>query len=276
MSQNGHPERSLAVEALARDFPAGHRIGWHAHPTAQLVFAADGVMTVTTAAGAWVVPPDRAVWVPPRVPHAVAMTGAVRMRTLYLAPPLPAWIPSACRVVAVTPLAKALIRRLAEDGAGLGSGRRDRLVAVLADEIEALPTEPLRLPLPDHPALRRLAERLQADPACRAAAAELARAAGLTSRTLARRFRAETGMTFGRWRGRLALLAALPRLAAGQAVTTVALDLGYAGPSAFIAAFRRALGVTPRRYFREPDARTGLAAKSTRETAPVADVSAGS
>ena len=56
-------------------------------------------------------------------------------------------------------------------------------------------------------------------------------------------------MTLGRWRQRSRLVEALRRLAAGQAVTRVALDVGYCSPSAFIVAFRREMGTTPRRYF---------------------------
>jgi AraC-like DNA-binding protein len=56
-------------------------------------------------------------------------------------------------------------------------------------------------------------------------------------------------MSFGAWRQQLRLLRALERLAAGEAVSTLALELGYASPSAFIAMFKRALGVPPGRYF---------------------------
>ena len=59
-------------------------------------------------------------------------------------------------------------------------------------------------------------------------------------------------MTFRAWRRQLRLLEALERLAQGEAVTTIALDLGYAGPSAFIQAFRDVLGTTPARYFERP------------------------
>jgi AraC-like DNA-binding protein len=41
-------------------------------------------------------------------------------------------------------------------------------------------------------------------------------------------------------------------LAAGDAVGRVATRVGYERPSAFVAAFRRELGVTPTAYFRIP------------------------
>ncbi len=72
--------------------------------------------------------------------------------------------------------------------------------------------------------------------------------AAASGRTLARLFMQETGMTFGEWRRRRILLAALERLSEGIAVTTVALEMGYESPSAFIAMFRQNLGMTPTQY----------------------------
>lgn len=74
---------------------------------------------------------------------------------------------------------------------------------------------------------------------------------GATGRTLARHFRLETGMTFGQWRQQIKILEALKRLGMKESVTTVALDLGYDSPSAFISMFKKALGKTPGQYFSE-------------------------
>jgi quercetin dioxygenase-like cupin family protein len=66
-----------------RDYPAGHKVRWHFHDRDQLVYASRGVMTVRTKVGTWVVPTHRAVWISAQVPHAITMSGAVAMRTLY-------------------------------------------------------------------------------------------------------------------------------------------------------------------------------------------------
>ncbi len=92
---------------------------------------------------------------------------------------------------------------------------------------------------------------IREDPALDRTLEEWAAQAGASSRTLARLFHRETGMSFGAWRQQARLLEALGRLALGQKVTTVALDLGYASPSAFTSMFRRALGQVPTRYFLE-------------------------
>jgi AraC-like DNA-binding protein len=239
------------VAAMAKDFPDGEVIAPHRHPRGQLVFAAAGVMTVTTPAGTWVVPPQRAVWVPSDVEHAIRMSGDVAMRTLYVDAAVSFGLPRGCCVVSVTPLLRELI--LAAVGLPLlydTRGRAGRIMALILDEIRALPMLPLQLPMPADLRLRRIGEALIADPADGRPLAAWGRAVGASTRTLARKFQAETGMTFAMWRQQARLLAGLDRLAAGAPVTEVALDLGYESPSAFISMFRRALGTTPGRYFR--------------------------
>ena len=90
---------------------------------------------------------------------------------------------------------------------------------------------------------------LQSNPADSLSANDWAARAGVSPRTFSRLFQRDTGMTFRQWRQQLRLLSALRRLAAGQRVNQVALELGYESPSAFVAMFRRALGTTPGRYF---------------------------
>ena len=73
MSGNGQPPLFSVVDmrrplvGYAADFPNGFALDDHRHPSAQLIHASSGVMTVATAQGRWVVPPQRAVWVPPAV-----------------------------------------------------------------------------------------------------------------------------------------------------------------------------------------------------------------
>ena len=62
-----------------------------------------------------------------------------------------------------------------------------------------------------------------------------------------KKLQAETGLTFGQWRERLRMQAAMPLLADGLTVETVARRTGYASASSFVAAFHRVVGVTPSR-----------------------------
>jgi len=251
MSSN-RQNASLPLLPLARDYPKGHLVPRHCHKRGQLIYARFGIMTVTTPEGAWVVPPQRAVWVPARTEHEVACGSAVSMRTLLIAAGAAAGLPETCVVVHVPALLRELIVDAVEGAPA--NARRAHIDALILDGIRDGRHAPLHLPQPADPRLRRITAAIVADPGDRRTLAEWAAAAGASPRTLTRRFVAGTGMTFAAWQRQARLHAALVRLAGGEAVTTVALDLGYASPSAFIHAFRRALGATPRHYFDAPPA----------------------
>jgi AraC-like DNA-binding protein len=237
------------ITTLAWDYPAGWQVAEHHHESHQLVHARAGAMTVHAGDGSWVVPPLWAIWVPAGVVHAIDMHGDVAMRTLYLARRLAPGLPRRCQVVAVTPLLAALIERAIERGTLDGRRAADRrLIGVVLDELRGRPASPTYLPRPRDPRADRVARALLADPSDPRTLAALGRAAGASPRTLQRLFERETGMTFARWRQQLRLLHALRHLAAGATVTAAALEVGYDSPSAFVAAFRRVLGVTPKRF----------------------------
>lgn len=283
MPRNGHKDRALPtapiagrsidpedfqhvarpLAAMAKDYPEGWVNAWHRHRRAQLVYASSGVMTIRTPHGTWVVPPDRALWIPPAVEHEIVMAGAVTMRTVYVDPDAAAaaGLPDTCSVVAVSGLLRELILRAVampllydEDGP---DGRVARLIL---DELRVLRALPLHLPDPQDPRLKRLCEAIRERPADDRTLARWGADVGASARTLARLFRRETGLSFGHWRAQARLLAALSRLAAGEKVTSVALELGYESPSAFAALFRRQFGVPPSRYFQDrPVAAAGRA-----------------
>ena len=243
-------EMQRPLVGYAADFPSGYSLRGHRHPSAQLLYASSGVMTVTTDQGRWVVPPQRAVWVPPAVEHSVHMTGQVKVRTLYLDPSLLRAPFRTCCVVQVSPLLRELILRVIEFVQPYGlDGPEARIAAVVADEIRAARTAPLHLPSPKDPRLLAITARLANDPADERTLAQWSRTAGASPRTLARLFQKETGLSFARWRHQACLLRALELLAAGNSVTAVAIDLGYDSVSAFITMFRESLGTTPGRYF---------------------------
>ncbi|MGE0153085.1 MAG: helix-turn-helix domain-containing protein [Reyranellaceae bacterium] len=251
----GHPGEKRgapAVTGLASDYRHGASTGWHSHYRAQLAFAVSGVMHVDTEQGAFVVPPQRALWLPAGMRHCIAMHGAVGMRTIYVAPERARTLPALCRVVAVTPLLRELVLEAARLPAHYAAdSRAARLTALLLDEMRALPILPLHLPLPEDRRLRRVCDAILQNPALDLTLADLAQSASTSPRTLARLFRSGTGLSFGQWRQQARLLAALRLLASGEKVTSVAMDLGYDSPSAFTSMFRKALGVPPSRYFGE-------------------------
>jgi len=239
MSQNGQ----VAIVITAR-LPGGVAFDWHDHPWHQLAWANTGVLTMATEGGTWVLPPSRALWVPAGVPHALGSSGVATSHSVYFRGPVGWDEPT---VVAVSALLGHLIVHLAESD--LTEDARQRAEAVVLDLLEPLHATTVAVPTPADDRARRVAEGLRADPTDRRDLDAWGREVGASGRTLARIFLAETGMTFGRWRSQLRLEVALTLLAKGMPVTTVAHQVGYDSASAFVAAFRRAVGVTPASYF---------------------------
>ena len=238
------------VVAHRRDLGKDETVPRHRHRRAQLVYASSGVMTVTTDGGTFVVPPQRAVWMPGGVTHRIDAPSPVAMRTLYVEPSAVPDFPKAVCVLQVSALLRELIlAAIAARPDYPPGGPEDRIMSVILDQIRILPVAPLSLPIPADPRLRQIVETLIADPSDARGLEQWARSAGASARTLARLFSAQTGMSFRAWRQQRRLLRALEMLAAGDRVTAVAIELGYESTSAFSAMFRRCLGTTPTRYF---------------------------
>jgi AraC-like DNA-binding protein len=233
------------------EYADGDVIRTHSHPWHQLVYASRGVMTVRTPEASWVVPIHRGVWVPAGTRHSIQMSGAVSLRTLYLVPRLGPSLPDKPRVIGISPLLRELILRIVEiDSLSLRVPAHAHLVSVLLDHLHVMQSDAVHLPLPRDARAKRIAAILQKEPSDTRSLVELSKLAGASKRTLERLFKIETGLGFGKWRQQLRLGHALRLLAAGDAVTTVALDVGYDSISAFISAFRLTFGKTPGRYFR--------------------------
>ena len=236
-----------------------HVIPSHAHDWHQLIYASEGVMWVHTAVGDWVVPPNRAVWVPAGIEHGIEMTGKVLVQTIYLAADISGELPRQCCAVNVSPLLRELILHTVKLGMlDQNVPSRARLIGFLLDQLSVLPAIPLQLPLPVDGRAMRAVRWLRAHPDDPGLIKSVARRTATSPRTLERVFQKETGMTFGKWRQQLRLLQAMRMLAAGRAVTAVAIEVGYDSPSAFIAMFKRTLGTTPRRYFESSVEAEGL------------------
>ena len=154
-------------------------------------------MTVTAATGAWVVPPQQAVWLPAGVDHEVYSPGPLSMRSLYVHPRATDGLPEECCVMAVEPFLRELIIKVAHLAEhGESRDNYDRLVGVVLDELRGLKAAPLHLPLPRDARLKSITDRLLSEPEDNRDLAAWGKHAGASERTLARLFRRETGMTF--------------------------------------------------------------------------------
>jgi AraC-like DNA-binding protein len=235
--------------AVGNDHADGDVYAPHRHRRNQLLYGAWGVVVVTTVQGSWVMPPERGMWIPAGVVHEVRMVGAVRTQSLYLESHATMGMPERCEVLGISPFMRSLLAEAIELPADYDlGGRAGALMALIQHEMRRLPVLPLSLPFP---ADTRLAERCRAfieRPTVHATIDAWSRALGMSRRSFTRLFRDQTGLSFQAWRQQACLVAALPRLAGGEPVTAVALELGYDNPAAFSTMFKRVLGASPRAY----------------------------
>ena len=251
--EGSHRTTGDGVHLVARHAAKGTRLAPHMHRESQLVYAAAGTMQVTTPKGRWLVPPDRAVWVPARLVHAIDMLADIEMRTLYFDL---AWLKREGHgkklakefVVRVSPLLHQTILALFDDR---NEAERTALLLRLAMlELERAEDSATFIPLPQEPRCRRAADIVLADPTADHEIETLARAVGSSARTLSRLFAAETQLSFKSWCQRARIAAAIQRLSmdASLSVKQLASDLGYASVPAFSHAFRQVTGKTPTEF----------------------------
>lgn len=273
------PTAARPVRAKVRTLDVDARVVPHAHPWAQVVFSTTGVVRVEAEQHSYIVPPQRAVWVPPGVEHAVTVVERAELRTLYLTPPAPGAGPrrldgaeagdwSRCRVLEVSPLLRELVLQLAhapdapdapdatdtkktpDAPAGAGSapaGRETALAALVCDELARARPLSLGVELPVDKRLRALCEAVIDDPVRHATLDAWAGEAGASARTVARLFRQELDTSFVQWRRQVLLAKALSMAAQRRPMAHIASALGYASASAFSAMVRRSAGLPPRR-----------------------------
>lgn len=243
------------VHLIARSYRKGARLDPHMHREAQLVYAASGTMQVTTPKGRWLVPPDRAVWVPAHHAHAIDMLSASEMRTIYFDSD---WLQGNMRaprlaqefVVHVSPLLHHAILALFADPRD--RERADLLIQLTLLELRHADDSATFIPLPRDPRCRRAADIVLAAPAAAHDIETLAGRVGASGRTLSRLFAAETKLSFKAWCQRARIARAIERLSTERhlSVKELAFALGYASVPAFSHAFRQVTGQSPTDFAR--------------------------
>lgn len=235
---------STFFSPVVRAYRRGHLVRAHSHPWPQLLYASSGVMGVETARGSWVVPPQRAVWIPSSCVHETWMLTDVHLSSLYIRPSN-VWKRLDCKVIDIGPLLRELI--LAAEGIDQKRrpDRRDDLIMrLVAEELRVARSAGSTIPMPQDARLLRLCRRVLVDPSLHLRLDELAADVGAGSKTVARLFSRELGMSFRRWRELVQVANAVAHLARGVPIKVVASTLGYT-PSAFSVMLRRGTGTTP-------------------------------
>jgi len=211
---------------------------------------AKGAFVTENIFGTWTVPAGAACWLPAGLRHRVEPAPSARVRTLYISIRRSGAAAKAGHIKVLQP--SPLLRAIVDDICRVEVLREDdpaakRLAAVLLDQLAVQRELPLFVPALTSPLARRVAAALAADPADTPSARDLATELGVSTRTLERAFVTDAKMTLGEWRQRSRIARAIALLASGNDVKDVALEVGYATPSAFVTAFKKYVGTTPGR-----------------------------
>lgn len=231
--------------------PADAAYPRHSHPWGEFVYSFSGVMEVMVGKRQYLAPAQYGLWLPAGTDHQGFNRYQACHCSIYIAPELCASLPDTTCGLALSPLIGAMLEQLRQQPPTPPyDGVTERLLRVFIDQLTLAERVGSYLPSSNDPVLERVLALLHAQPGDTRSVAALARAVHTTERTLMRRCQRDLGMNLAEWRQRLRTLKAMPRLEAGEKVESIALDLGYASASAFIAMFRRLMGVTPDEYRR--------------------------
>lgn len=223
----------------------------HYHLEGQLLFATRGVMLVETADRRWVIPPQRALWIPPLMIHSYRLLSRTELRAVYISSTLITECTSFTRnnrthVISAVPLAKELITGLFMDDYSATTKRR--MALLLLEIISEAPSVSTELPMPRDERLLRAVRKLMLSHRWEASLYGMADVANMSERTFSRMFLRDTGFSFRTWKQRARIYASLDLLADNLPVKQIAWQLGFSCPAAFSTAFHSVMRVAPSEF----------------------------
>lgn len=242
-------EAEPVIMAVVRQSHDVRTTASHCHSRGQLLGAVQGLISIDAGGSRWVVPATHGVWIPPYVEHSLPCShGPFKGWSVYVVRSACTDLPHRPCMLELSALLREAVARITQWQNTELAPAQVRLAGVVLDEIRTMPQASLGLPMPEDARLLKIALALSASPGNNKRMEDWAAWAGISPRTLTRRFTRETGFSFTTWRQRIRLLIALEMLAAGKPVTGISLELGYENVSTFIALFRRIFGTTPGSY----------------------------
>jgi AraC-like DNA-binding protein len=228
------------VAAMSRIYENSVDFGWHSHRRGQLLQILGGFMTARTPDSSFIIPSGYGLLIAPDVPHAVTSHGRVSMQSLYIEPDGALtlnWEPT--RVISTSVLLSAMVGAFIEEPTLYAeNGRGGHLAALILDEICRAKEGPFALPMPSDKRLQRLCKDLSETPSIDLDIDDWADNLGMSRRTMTRKFRTQTGMSFAEWRRRLRMAHVMRRQAEGARLDEAAADVGYRSLSSLRKAMR--------------------------------------
>jgi AraC-like DNA-binding protein len=224
-----------------------HEMSMHEHADGQFTFVRKGLISLETETGVWVIPQGRLAWVPAGLRHASRSRGPVDFWLVLVGPMYARRLPSRVSILKASPLLTAGLERIS-----MMSDTESKLSKLLHElvilEIESIESEEFGIPLPSSARLRAWATAFVLNPRSKLSIDQAASAVRMSRRSFTRHFSLQTGKNFSEWKRLVIVQHAIERLAQGDGVGSIAYDMGYENPSAFIAMFKAMRGISPGRF----------------------------
>ena len=247
------PRHSEAVgwSCTAIDYQQGGEDPKHYHLEGQLLYATRGVMLVKTSGKSWVIPPQRALWIPPLHQHSYQILSQTHLRSVYFSRQFieqcDAFVHrESVHVITMTPLLKILIASLFDQH--YSKQNQQKMAALLLNLFHEAQPLAAELPMPEMKRLSLAIRPLIFGQRWNLPMSDLADIASLSERSFTRLFKADTGISFRVWKQRARIYLALDLLAKEVSIKQVAYQLGFSSPASFTAAFRSITGGVPRDF----------------------------
>ena len=221
----------------------------HSHTNGQLNYVSKGTVRLMTPNGAWVVPQQRIVWIPPCLPHSVGCQGLSGGWKIMTPRSYGKFLPSRVSVLQTNNLLLAALDSIPENKKMISSAKLRLLIEIIKHELQSAKSESFGVTLPKSSQFRPLTDVLLKNPEDTRTLDQWAKVVGMSRRTFTRNFIAETGSSFGEWKKTLVFGKALNLLSEGRNIDETSHLLGYSSSSAFVAAFGKRFGTTPGQFF---------------------------
>lgn len=231
--------------------PADSEYPSHTHDWGEFVYSYRGVMEVKIGEHHYLAPSQYGLWLPPRIEHQGLNRYEASHCSLYVSAPFTGDLPKVPCALEVTQLTRSILEHLRILTLTSPYSQSDeRLLQVLVDQLISAKCAGSYLPGSADPILGPILDFIERNPGDAQSLSQLARLFHTTERTVMRRAKRDLGMPLSEWRQRLRTVEAMKRLDSGTKIESIALDLGYASASSFIAMFKKLVGVTPDEYRR--------------------------
>lgn len=242
-------EQSQPISVLHREIPAHAGVSNYLSPINQFIYLNSGVLSVIGDHGRYFVPPQQGIFIAANTRHELLAKTAVTITIVSLSDEAIEPPKMAIQVLMVN----KFLRSLVEEGQTLNTSvawnsSDGRLLRLLRDRIITAEQLDIFLPFPTDKRLLSITEKLMKYPALKSDLNSWGKFVDASSRTLSRRFKKETGITYSEWRQRLNIQIAIKHLAMGDSIKSIAKLLGYESSSAFIYMFKKQMGRPPNQF----------------------------